>query len=299
MWILLGIASSFFLGFHEIFKKVGVNSNAVIPVLLTGTISGALLFLPFLLISRIFDNIDFPGFIYIPAASIEAHLFFFIKSLIVSTAWIFSFISVKHLPVTLLAPVNATGPVWTLTGAMIIYGERLNFTQWSGVIIILIFYYMLTIGGKSAKKEDSYKKWLWFAFIGILFNSGSALLDKYLVLHFDRIAMQAWFLIYTSLIFGLIFIFSGFFKSLNHTEFSWRKAIPFIGVFLVIADFLYFKSLSIEGSYVSILIILRRASAILVFTAGALYFKEGSLRKRALILAGIFAGVVLIALGSN
>jgi drug/metabolite transporter (DMT)-like permease len=82
------------------------------------------------------------------------------------------------------------------------------------------------------------------------------------------------------------------------TPFKWRWSIVLIGVFLVIADFFYFKALSLSGSLVSILIIVRRASAVLVFAAGALYFKETSLRKRGIVLAGILIGVALVVIGS-
>lgn len=39
----------------------------------------------------------------------------------------------KHLPLTLVGPINATRPVLVLGGAMLIFGERLNAWQWTGV----------------------------------------------------------------------------------------------------------------------------------------------------------------------
>ena len=126
---------------------------------------------------------------------------FLLKSVIVATAWIFGYFSVKHLPVTLLAPLNASGPVWTMLGAIIIYGERMNALQWTGVAVSLGFYYALSFGGNIRGTENSDKRWIFFAFLSIIFNSISALLDKYLVQQYDRIAMQAWFSVYTALIF--------------------------------------------------------------------------------------------------
>jgi transporter family protein len=111
--------------------------------------------------------------------------------------------------------------------------------------------------------------------------------------------MQAWFSVYTSVIFLIVMLVMWYPVRHRNTPFTWKWAIVLIGVFLVIADFFYFKALSFENSLVSILIIIRRASAVIVFIAGALYFKETSLKKRLLMLAGILAGVVLIVLGSN
>jgi transporter family protein len=216
----------------------------------------------------------------------------------VAIAWIFGYYSVKHLPVTLLAPLNASGPVWTMLGAIIIYGERMNALQWTGVAISLCFYYALSFGGniRGAGKSDG--RWIFFAFVSILFNSISALFDKYLVQHYDRIAMQAWFSDYTALIFMVVVMIIWYPARNNTTPFKWRWSIALIGVFLVIADFFYFKALSFEGSLVSVLIIVRRASAIIVFAAGAFYFKETSLRRRGIVLAGILLGVALVVVGS-
>lgn len=298
MWVLLGIFSSVFLGFHEIFKKAALNHNAVLPVLLTGSLAGAVIFFPFILFSRIFPVYSAGLAVYIPPAGADAHLMYLLKSLIVSAAWMFGYFSVKHLPVTLLAPLNASGPVWTMLGAMIIYGERLNILQWTGVACSLGFYYVLSFSGNISGSAGKDKKWIFFAFLSIIFNSASALLDKFLVRQYDRISMQAWFSVYTALIFFVILLIIWYPSRKKTSPFIWRWSIPLIGVFLVVADFFYFRALSFDNSLVSILIIVRRASAILVFAAGAVYFRETSLRKRGLVLAGILVGVALVVVGS-
>jgi len=298
MWIILGIFSAAFLGFHEIFKKTALNHNAVLPVLFMGSASSALIFIPLLIISRISPDFSQYSGLHIQESHLNGHLFFLLKSIIVATAWIFGYFSVKHLHVTLLAPLNASGPVWTMMGAFIIYGERLNALQWTGVAISLGFYYALSFGGNVRGTEKSDKRWIFYAFLSILFNSISALLDKYLVQQYDRIAMQAWFSVYTAIIFMLIALFIWYPSRTRTTPFTWRWSIIFIGIFLVVADFFYFKALTYDGSLVSVLIIVRRASAVLVFAAGALYFKETSLRKRGIVLAGILSGVALVVVGS-
>jgi transporter family protein len=298
MWALLGILSAGFLGFHEIFKKVALQRNAVLPVLLYGTAAGAFILIPFLILSRLSPEFSSHYGLFIPPANIEAHLMFFLKSVIVSTAWLFGYFSVKHLPVTLLAPLNSSGPVWTMLGAIIIYGELLNTLQWFGVAISLGFYYVLSFSGSKMGVEKKNRRWIIFAFLSIIFNSISALFDKYLVREYDRIAMQSWFSIYTTLIFLVVIAAIWYPTRQKTTPFTWRWSIPLIGLFLVVADFFYFKALSYEGSLVSILIIIRRASAVLVFAAGAIYFRESSLRQRGIVLAGILMGVALVVIGS-
>jgi transporter family protein len=299
VWVFLGICSAFFLGFHEIFKKVSVNHNAVLPVLFFASLTSAVFFLPFLGISLFVAEPAEPVLWYIHRMPLRAHLLFVIKSVIVSLAWLFGYFAVKHLPVTILAPVNASGPVWTILGAMLIYGEKLNLLQWGGVVISLIFYYLISFGGNIRANGRNAHKWALYAFLSILFNSASALLDKYLVAHYDRIAMQAYFSLYTALIFGFILFFTAKKDQQLLQAFTWRWAILLIGLFLIAADYFYFYALSFEGSMVSILIILRRASAVIVFSAGIMYFHESNLRRRALALAGILLGAALVVLGSQ
>jgi bacterial/archaeal transporter family protein len=298
MWVILGIFSALFLGFHEIFKKTGLNHNAVFPVLLIGSAASALVFLPFIVVSRIFPAFAASWHIDIPASDFTAHMLFLLKSCIVATAWIFGYFSVKYLPVTLLAPLNASGPVWTMLGAMLLYNEKMNLLQWTGVLISLGFYYALSVSGNIKGTAKKNNKWIFFAFLSIIFNSVSALFDKYLVRHYDRIALQAWFSIYTALIFFITLFIFWYPTRKNTTKFTWRWSIFLIGIFLVIADFFYFKGLSFDQSLVSVLIMIRRASAVLVFAAGAFYFRETSLRRRGLVLAGILAGTALVVVGS-
>lgn len=298
IWITLGIFSSLFLGFHEIFKKVSLSQNAVLPVLFFGSLATGIIFLPFLVLSRVIPGFCIQYGVFIPAQPADGHLYFLLKSCIVAFAWVFGYFSVKHLPVTLLAPLNASGPVWTMLGALLIYQERMNVLQWTGVAVSLAFYYALSFGGNIRGNEQGSKQWIFFAFLSILFNSASALLDKFLVRQYDRIAMQAWFSVYTAIIFLVILLVITISRRQTIPVFHWRWAIVLIGVFLVVADFFYFKALSLPGSLVSVLIIVRRASAVVVFAAGAWYFKETSLRKRGLVLAGILIGVALVVAGS-
>jgi bacterial/archaeal transporter family protein len=298
MWILLGIFSAAFLGFHEIFKKAGLTHNAVLPVLFLSSAASGAVFIPFLVLSRTFPDFSQQQHLYIPASGIKVHALFLLKSCIVATAWLFGYFSVKHLPVTLLAPLNASGPVWTMLGALIIYGERMNLLQWTGVAVSIGFYYALSFGGNIRGISARHNRWIFFAFLSILFNSASALLDKYLVRHYDRIAMQSWFSVYTACLFLIILLLFWYPARRNTTNFTWRWSILMIGLFLIVADFFYFKALSFDQSLVSVLIIIRRSSAVIVFTAGALYFKETSLRRRGIVLAGILVGVMLVVIGS-
>ena len=126
MWVFLALASAIFLGIYEVFKKLSVHKNAVIPVLFISTLTSAFIFLPITVGSSFY-----PGFfqeiqLFVPDIKIEQHMLIFLKSLIVVSSWVMAFYAVKNLPMTIVGPIRATGPVWTLLGAIVIFSELLE-----------------------------------------------------------------------------------------------------------------------------------------------------------------------------
>ena len=58
-----------------------------------------------------------------------------VESVIVLSSWILGYFGMKNLPITIVGPINATRPVMVLVGALVVFGERLNFYQWIGVLM--------------------------------------------------------------------------------------------------------------------------------------------------------------------
>jgi len=106
----------------------------------------------------------------------------------------------KHLPITIITPIRATGPIWTLVGAIIIFQEHLNAVQWIGVLITLVFFYMLSTAGKLEGIHFNRNKWVFAIVAATLPGAASGLFDKYLLHRINRIAVQAWFSIYQVLV---------------------------------------------------------------------------------------------------
>lgn len=85
---------------------------------------------------------------YVPEAGWEVHKFIILKSFIVLGSWVFGYFGMKHLPLTIVGPINATRPVMTLVGALLIFGERLNAYQWIGVLLAIVSFFLLSRSGK-------------------------------------------------------------------------------------------------------------------------------------------------------
>lgn len=298
MWALLGLASALFLGIYDIFKKQSVNKNAVMPVLFFSTCASALLFLPLIILSKFSpDWFNFPGF-YVPSLTFEEHLQVLLKSCIVVASWVLSFFALKHLPITIVAPIRATGPLWTLVGAIVIFHEQLNAYQWLGIAVTLCFFYLFSTAGKLEGIEFKKNQWVFFIIGGTILGAVSGLYDKFILQRIDRVAVQAWFSVYQVLILLPFVLLNESIRKRKNIRFEWRWAIPLIGVFLVIADYFYFYALSNEDALISVISALRRGSVLVAFTVGGLLFHEKNLKKKGIYLLGILVGIILITLGT-
>ncbi len=297
MWILLGLVSCFFLGFYDVAKKLSLKDNAVIPILFFASATGAVLFTPILFLSNL-GLISESSILFVPSVNITVHGLIFLKSILVGSSWIFAYYALHHLPLTIVTPIRATGPVWTLLGALIIYHEVYNGWQWAGITVVFISFYLFSIAGNKEGIVFKNNRWILFMVIATLLGSASTLYDKYLIGHYPRMAVQAWFSVYMIPVFLPFLIFLWYPKRKTSTPFTWRWSIPVIGILLTLADFAYFYALSQPEALITILSLLRRTSVIISFAAGALIFKEKNIKRKGLALSGILAGALLIVFGS-
>ncbi len=299
MWLALAFVSAFFLGCYDISKKKSVNENAVIPVLFLNTLFCSLLLLPIVLISKISPDILSGTIGYVPSVSIETHGYIFIKSVIVLTSWILGYFAIKHLPLTITGPINATRPVMTLLGALFIFGERLNLYQWLGVVITIISFFLLSLSGKKEGISFHRNKWILFLLLAAIAGAVSGLYDKYLMQRFSSTAVQYWFNTYQCILMGIIMIILWYPKRKSNTPFQWRWSIILVSVFLTIADFVYFYALTDPDAMISIVSMVRRSSVLVSFAGGVLFFHEKNLKGKAIDLVLIIVAMFFLYLGTK
>ena len=300
MWLILAFVSATFLGFYDTSKKASLKDNAVLPVLLLNTIFSTLIFSPFL-IEYVTGAGWFEGTAFETAAQdhgVRAHMLVVLKAFIVLSSWIFGYFGLKHLPLTLVGPINATRPVLVLVGAMLIFRERLNAYQWAGVLLAVLSTYMMSRAGKKENIDFKNNKWVWCVAAATILGAISGLYDKHIMKALSPMFVQSWFNFYQMIIMTVICGLLWYPKRHHTTPFRWNWAIPLISVFICIADFAYFTSLADSESMISVVSLVRRGSVIISFICGAIIFKERNLRAKALDLALILAGMVLIWLGT-
>ena len=301
MWLVLAFVSATFLGFYDTSKKASLRDNAVLPVLFLNTVFSTLIFSPFLL-----DYIGGFGWFsgtFLNTASgteneVQAHLLVVLKAFIVLSSWICGYFGLKHLPLSIVGPINATRPVLVLVGATLIFGESLNLYQWVGVLLTILSIFLMSRAGKKENIDFKSNKWIWCLAGAVLMGAVSGLYDKFIMKSLSPMFVQSWFNFYQMIIMAVICGLLWYPKRHQSTSFTWRWSIPLISLFICIADFAYFTSLNDSGSMISVVSLVRRSSVIVSFACAALIFKERNLRAKIVDLGLILLGMAFIWMGT-
>ncbi len=290
MWILLAVISSISLGFFDVFKKLSLERNNVYVVLLMNVLISTVLVSPLIVMSIMGNPLC--------ALSLKGHGLIFIKSLIVAASFVMGFLSMKYLPLSISGSINAARPILVLLGAIALFGESPNTTQWIG--IILGFVSLLWVGfiGRREKVEKGAGMWIAFGIVSIVLWAASGLYDKWLLGNgYTPLAIEAWYPFYETLIMLVVvaFIYKGQFSP---DRFHWSKNIIVISILIVIADLAYFYSLSYPESLVSVASMIRRGSSLVAFFYGVIVLKEKNLRLKVIDQLLLITGMTLIIIGS-
>lgn len=292
MWVLFAVCSAIGLGFYDVMKKVSVRDNNVPIVLLLNTLFGTLLMSPVIITGLA------QGY-YGMENSVLGHAQMMLKTVIVLSSWLMGYFAIKHLPLTIQGPINATRPVLVLVGALIIFGERLNWIQWCGIAMGFLSLYMISRIGGGEGFSFKHSRWIWLAIGATLLGAISALYDKYLLRYYKPLEVQAWYSLYQLILMSLIVLWLTR-KNNGSVPFKWRWSIPCISLFLTGADIAYFYSLSLPDAMISVVSMIRRGSVLVSFMYGVLVLHETrNLRGKVTDLLILLVSLLLLIIGSS
>lgn len=288
MWLVLAFLSAALLGFYDVCKKYSLRGNAVLPILFLNTLFCSIIFLP-----MAFQT---------PFGGWEVQRYILLKACIVLSSWLLGYIGIKHLPITIVGPINATRPMLVLLGALLIFGERLNLWQWSGVMLAILSFCLLSRSGKKEGIDFRHNRWIFCIAGAAILGAISGLYDKYLMtteggLGLPRLTVQCWYNFYQAGIMGVMLLLLWWPGRKKSTPFQWRWSILLISIFLSLADYAYFYSLSLDGALISVVSMVRRSSVLVSFLLGALLFQEKNLQSKAIDLALVLLSMFLLWLG--
>ena len=305
MWLILAFLSAALLGFYDSFKKKALQGNAVIPVLFLNTVFSSLIFAPFIVLSYSSSVLD-SSLVHVASGGWECHKYILLKSCIVLSWWLAGYFGMKHLPLTIVGPINATRPVMVLVGALLVFGEQLNVWQWIGVMLAVVSFLMLSRSGKKEGIDFKHSKWIACIVVAAILGAVSGLYDKYLMaspadggVGLDKMMVQSWYNIYQMIMMGIMLLVLWMPARKHTTPFRWDWTIIGISLFLSAADFVYLYSLSLPGAMISIVSMVRRGSVIVSFLFGAIFFHEKNLKSKAVDLALVLLGMLFLYFGTK
>ena len=290
--LLLVALSALSLGFYNVACKHAVSENSAVDVLLWSSVAGLVAFLA----AAAADG-GAAGLAEAMRATPAARWMLAGKVALVGSSWAAGYLAMRRLPISLAAPVRATAPLWTLLGAIALYGETPGPWRALGMLLMVAGYVALaTIGTREG--------WSWrgremgLVVLGTLLGAASALYDKFLLARIDPATVQLHFCAGLVLLYGATWLARrALWPRTERTPFAWRWTIALTGALLVLSDALYFHAVAQPGAAISLVSVFRRASAVVAFLAGGLLFRDPNLRRKGLALLLVLAGATLAALG--
>ena len=315
MWIVLSFISALCLGGYDISKKIALRENRVIDVLTMSICFSSLILLVPLLLSRVCPEIMEGTAFYVPRLDLQAHGYVVVKSMIVLSSWVFAYISLKHLPLSVVSPMQATRPMWTLVGALVLFDERLNSWQWIGVLLAIGSIFVFSFKSKSPmanpqifKTSNQYYVALALA---ILLGSCAGLYDKYLMRQYDHNAVQVYYTLYQAVMMLVVWGITNKKWSMtngknevNHApavekwQITKKGVILLISLFLIVSDNVYMLALRDPDSLIAVVSTIRRGGAVIGFAYGLLFLKEQDPWQKVACMLGILTGLLFLTIGS-
>lgn len=283
-WVILILISALLMSFKDVIIKKILNNNHTLPfsLLFSGLCSIGLL-------------IFYKNIIFILPLKIYGLLF--IKAMILGVAWILIFKAIKHMEISVVAPLTNLSPIFLLILGYIFLGERISNLNLVGVGLLMFAGYSLEIKSWSelAHPFKAFKnKYFLYVVIVLILYSVSAIFDKFLIQYVNPYTFLFFMNFYISLIFLVYLVYL---KKLNQILYIWnnsKKLILATTILAIVGDLAYFMAVAIPGTLITLIIPLKRVSNFFTVLIGGKMFHEDHLLRKGVISLVMLAGIYLI-----
>lgn len=278
-WILPVFAYSFLKGTRDGMKKAAIKKNSANEILFFYTLIGLLLTLPFCS----------------SAFSLEPIYIFwaFVKASVVCIAWLFSFVALDGMSVSLFGVMELARMVFSTLLGVFALKEDFTLPKAIGVALVILGLVLVNIKKDSKSKQVS----LWIVTASVLncfFNALSGTLDKILMKHMESSQLQFWFMLFMSLIYGVILLIKR--EKVSVKSVGTNYWIPLMSISLIIGDRLLFDANASPQSQVTLMTLIKQSSVIVTVITGWLFFKEKNILYKLMcsmiVLSGIFIALL-------
>nr|WP_226894629.1 DMT family transporter [Luteolibacter marinus] len=292
---MLTVISAVLLGLYDFFKKVALKENEVTPVLFGSVLVSSIIWLPAVIWSATSASAGEQHFLDVARIGPADHGLLLCKALLVGASWVCGYCGIRALPLSIATPIRATGPLWTIAMAVMFFGESPSARQWTGLAVILGSFFVFTLVGRREGIHFHRDKGVFLMIGATVLGALSALYDKFLLQSagLTPSAVQAWFTLYLGVL--LVPAAIAWRRNPQRKPFRWHWSVPMIGITLLAADILYFIAISQPDALISLISPVRRSSVIVSFLLGIFLFRERQPGAKALCVAGIIGGVMLLS----
>lgn len=293
MWIVFGVAAGVLLGLYDFWTKKSMEKNDVINIVFWASFFGMLAWVPAIIVKA--DNVGLS--VNVLAIGYKNQIIILVKGVAMTLSWIMAYYSVKELPMSFSGAVRASGPLWTLVGGAILFGEFLNPLQFTIILISIASYYALSQIGKKEGIDAIKSKPMLMMLAATIFSAATTVYDKYLVHNtgIPAVSIQALSAIHR---FALAAIILAIYKTYSKKErnISWSLYVPLVGVSWVAAEYVYFLAIVDPESNVTYLSVFRRISLVVGFVLSAIFLQERYFKQKAVVIAILVLSTVMLVI---
>ncbi len=277
-WVYLVMLYSIIKGIREVLKKKSLQINTLAEVLFFHTLLGFILVIP--TCTQEVLNITLGQFFMI-----------FVKSSVVFMAWILSFTSIKHTPISIVGIIDMSSIVFSTLLALIFLGEEMTVTNTIGFFLVVLGVFLVNF--KRGKKSEQVKPFYIFLMLtSCLFNSTSGLIDKIAMKQMTSAQVQFWFMLFLS-VFYLLFLLANQGKNVNFKAVVKNKYIWILSIIFIIGDRALFIANANPESQVTIMTLIKQSSVFVVVLLGKFIFKEKNIAYKSLCASIVILGVFI------
>lgn len=318
-WVLLVLAYGLIKGMREVLKKKALEKNTTLEVLFLYTLLSFIFVLPEI---RGAFNEDFSTLIVVA-----------LKSLAIFLAWIFSFNSIRFIPISLYGILDLSRVLFATLFGVLVMKETLGTGQLLGLFLVASGLLLLKAEPhkKVEKKDDRNIPAIhvFLLFLSCMLNSVSGILDKVLMTYtpISDGHLQFWYMLFLVIyysIYVIVILIINHRKSVstklsvsstkepananskkdfpsNNSVFNLRSALKnhwiwLLAVLFVIADRCLFIANADPDSKVTVMTLIKQSSCFVTIIAGKFIFHEKKILHKFLCACIIVAGIVISVL---
>jgi bacterial/archaeal transporter family protein len=242
-------------------------------------------------------------FVNMESLGLEQVMWIFLAGLSTSLTIYFFAKALRHLAISYTAPFLAFGPLVTVILAFFFFHEQLSLLQWIGIAVILAGTYLLYAHSHQRLLEPfrhvfriSHMKFIW---LGILFYAITGIIDKRIVgdtqLNVPVLTYIVLLFFFMAVIFiVMMLIFHDGFKGIGNGMRNNTKWLASIAILTIGFKVLVIYAISLPGVLLSLVIPIKKLSALFSTMIGGEFFHESHLLRKTFACIVMICGAVLI-----